>query len=216
MQKSPDMGRLQGLCGPVDKPTRESYEGGFFQGGDGRFPWCDEAEAVLLNDTIHISGFGGEDMLWSWMQCPKLIPCSITAELLCLGRECGFLILWPSRWKNDSLSSLRVYTYLQETWWLSECCKPTHSNLCFTSSSHHHPSTLVLRARMPCDRGSFHGKAVFPMDTSVRMATVTNQIKLLSCQASTALAGCCPSTTSSWLASHQGKYVVSFDQSRIT
>lgn len=58
--------------------------------------------------------------------------------------------------------------------------EPTHPNLCLTSSSHHHSSTLVLRARTVCDRESFHGKAVFLKDTLVRMATVTNQIQLLS------------------------------------
>jgi hypothetical protein len=60
-----------------------------FGEGDERFPSLAEAEAMLLvhvigmelnlgplpDDVMQVSGFGGEDagVLWSWMQCPKMI-----------------------------------------------------------------------------------------------------------------------------------------------
>lgn len=100
--KSPEKGRLQGLCGPVDKPTRGRLLSGWIW--EVSMMWWGRSH--LLNDTIHVSRFGGENMLWSWMRC------SITAELQCLGRECGFLILWPSRWKKTvSLPFLDIHIY---------------------------------------------------------------------------------------------------------
>jgi hypothetical protein len=50
--------------------------------------------------------------------------------------------------------------------------KPTHTNLCLNSISHHHPSnkqaalsTLVRRARFLCDQKSLHGEQEFFMTT---------------------------------------------------
>jgi hypothetical protein len=173
----------------------------------------------LLDDTIHISGFGDEDMLWSWMWCPKLILCSVTAELLCLGTEYGCLFPWPSRWKEMVSFTSWIYIFtgdMMAVWVIrytvnlpiSTFVSPlalitTHPHWCLG------PDFCVIVA-------AFMVRQCFWSTLAVRMATVTNQIQSLSFQSSTALAGCCPSTTSSWLASRQGKYVVSFDQSRIT
>lgn len=116
------------LHGPLESPTRESCEGWSYNPSGRRWDvsitcwgtshppsshYWDEApsQSHPMIWSIYLGLVERMLVSWSWMWCPKLMLCSITANLC----ECSSPICW---WCSFNLKSIQQPVCTKQTWLL--------------------------------------------------------------------------------------------------